>query len=75
MSTQKNAVATPAEESPATPPAREQIAARAYAIAEQQGFPCGCELAHWLQAETELSSGEGHACCASAEPATDAPAT
>lgn len=75
MSTQKNAAATLAEESPTTLPTREQIAARAYAIAEQQGFPCGCELTHWLQAETELCSGEGHACCASAEPSTDAPAT
>jgi hypothetical protein len=30
------------------------IAARAYAIWEEQGYPEGRELDHWLQAEREI---------------------
>jgi hypothetical protein len=32
----------------------QKIAVRAYAIWEEQGWPHGCELAHWLQAEAEI---------------------
>lgn len=73
MSTEKNTVATPTGEAPLSERKREQIAARAYEIAEHQGFPCGCEIAHWLQAENELTAGQPHACCAGADTATEAP--
>jgi Protein of unknown function (DUF2934) len=32
----------------------QKIAVRAYAIWEEQGWPHGCDLAHWLQAEAEI---------------------
>lgn len=35
---------------------RQQIHQRAYAIWESQGRPHGHDLAHWLQAETELTA-------------------
>jgi hypothetical protein len=42
-----------------TQPTREQIAARAYAIWEQEGRPFGREIEHWLRAERELMPPNG----------------
>ena len=36
-------------------PTREQIAARAFEIWEQEGRPSGHETEHWLRAERELA--------------------
>jgi len=45
--------------SSADPAAREQaIRERAYAIWEEEGRPEGRDLEHWLQAETEIDSGD-----------------
>ena len=41
-------------------PRREEIAARAFEIWEQEGRPAGREKAHWLRAERELTSSGGH---------------
>ena len=43
---------TKKEKAPVT---REQIAARAYELWEQEGYPSGRELVHWTTAETELN--------------------
>jgi len=68
MSIEKNVTTTKAESSEPSHPTHEAIATRAYEIAERQGFPCGCDLAHWLQAETELMPGTAQACCAEGRP-------
>jgi hypothetical protein len=39
-----------------TRPNREQIAARAHRIWEQEGLPSGLESEHWLQAKRELAA-------------------
>lgn len=42
-------------------PTHEQIAQRAYAIFEKSGKILGRDQQNWLQAEKELSAGNGHA--------------
>ncbi|WP_395747889.1 DUF2934 domain-containing protein [Prosthecobacter sp.] len=39
---------------------REEIAALAYKIWQQQGCPVGCEEQHWRQAEQEYSHADTH---------------
>lgn len=55
MSTENSVTVKNVEALNATFPEHAKIAARAYEIAEQLGFPCDCEVAHWLQAEAELT--------------------
>ena len=35
-----------------------KIELRAYQIWEDEGFPTGCELDHWLRAESEIAAAE-----------------
>lgn len=41
-------------------PTRDEIAACAYSIWENEGRPAGREIAHWLQAEAHLVATRKH---------------
>ena len=43
-----------------TPPTPEEIARCAFLIWEQEGFPEGRALEHWLEAETQLHAAHQH---------------